>query len=98
MLAVLTKRDDIVTAHMIYLSKLDDMGVSEKENEETIRFESPFKFNGEKVVGLVLPRVQNLKKGKKDLLELLVYFADIEKWKLEAMEEVKYDKINILFS
>lgn len=98
-LFVLSKRRDIITVNMITLTKLDDLGISETDIGDIARFESPFEFAGEKIMGLAFPDnpVFNSIKTSQYLLESLVELADSETWQFEELEPVKYDKIEILF-
>lgn len=98
-LFVLSKRNDIVTVNMITLTKSDDLGISEADVEDIVRFESPFKFAGEKIIGLAFPEnpVFTSIKSSQYLLETLVELADSDTWEFEELEQVKYDKIETLF-
>lgn len=98
-LFVLSKRHDIITANVISLTKLDDMGISEVDIEDVVRFESPFEFNGEQIIGLAFPdnpSFTSVKTGQY-LLETLVELANSEAWQFEELEKETYDKIETLF-
>lgn len=98
-LFVLSKRHDIVTVNMITLAKLDNLGVSEEDLEDIVRFKSPFEFAGEKIIGLAFPENPTFTstKNSRYLLETLVELADLDTWQLDELEQVKYDKIKALF-
>lgn len=98
-LFVLCKRKDIVTVIKIALTKSDDMVISEDEVEEIIRFESPFEFNGEKIIGLAYPDNPSFRsiKTAQQLVDTLVDFADTERWQFDELPQVKYDHFEILF-
>jgi len=98
-LFVLSKRHDVITANMITLTKLDDMGINETVVDDIIRFKSPFEFDGEKIMGLAFPDnpVFTSKKTGQYLLETLVDLAESETWQFEDLVEVKYDEIDTLF-
>lgn len=98
-LFVLCKRNDVVTVVEVFLTNSDHLVVSEDEIEEIVRFESPFEFNGEKIIGLAYPdnpQFRSLKTAQL-LVDTLVDLADTERWQFDELPQVKYDHFEVLF-
>ncbi|MGE8082106.1 helix-turn-helix domain-containing protein [Peribacillus loiseleuriae] len=101
-LFAITKRDDgILTGHNFTLRNSNHLAVDEMvipDNGDIATFNSPFKFNGENIKGLVLTheiRLQNNTIGS--LLKLMEDLAKAEAWDWDEHPKLQYGELSEFF-
>lgn len=97
---IITKREDgILVGHRHFLRKSADYGISEKEVEEVVIFNSPFVYKKKNVIGLGVNHQSRLRRRDSIALsmQLMKDLAVVEEDELLENPRVKYGLIDDLF-